>query len=545
MIMRTPTRYLAVLLTVLLLPCALLWIQGQTSTGDDGDDAVLLRLGGREVMRSDFVRAHGGREAVRAMSKADREEALQRFVDFCLLVQEAERMQLDTLPEVRGALLGRRQALLRQWFEQIAPSGAGDPAPSSAPSGDHTDLLLLSRITLRLPQHAPAGATEAARAHMDSLYQALRQGAAFEALARRFSAVPTASWMRAAEMTSEMEGVAYSQPQGQVSAPFWDPEGVHIVRVLDRRPATALPTASSSFSSSSSVSASSAASSATLLSRLQQIYTYAPRQAAIDELLVRGSTSQVLFTLGGKGGEATDAVTPGRDTVSMARTAYDGQHFALYAQAHPQTVRRQFDGFVHKSVLDYAARQATAPGGPLARAIEGERDSLLYCALIREFLAARLTPARLKAYFAEHQANYRYASPRYRGTVVHARTKRALKQAKKFLRDLPPEEHEQAISLVFRDSLNPEVVVEQGLFSPGENPFVDQLAFGHGKAQPLPGHPYTLLLGQKVRGPQDYSEVLPQVSADCARALEQQWLQSLRELTPVEINAAALDARRR
>ena len=537
--MRTPTRYLAVLLTVLLFPCALLWIQGQTSTGDDGDDAVLLRLGGREVMRSDFVRAHGGREAVRAMSKADREEALQRFVDFYLLVQEAERMQLDTLPEVRGALLGRRQALLRQWFEQIAPSGAGDPAPSSAPSGDHTDLLLLSRITLRLPQHAPAGATEAARARMDSLYQALRQGAAFEVLARRFSAVPTASWMRAAEMTSEMEGVAYSQPQGQVSAPFWDPEGVHIVRVIDRRPSTAIHAASPSSS------ALSAAPPDAFLSRLKQIYAYAPRQAAIDELLARGSTSQVLFTLGGKGGEAAEAVTSGRDTDSVAPTTYDGQRFALYAQGHPQSVRRQFDGFVRKSVLDYAARAATTPGGPLARAIEAERDSLLYRTLIREFLAARLTPARLQTYFAEHQADYRYASTRYRGTVVHARTKRALKQAKKFLRDLPPEEHEQAISLVFRDSLSPEVVVEQGFFSPGENPFVDQLAFGHGKAQPLTGHPYTLLLGQKVRGPQDYSEVLPQVSADCARALEQQWLQLLRERTPVEINAAALDAKRR
>ena len=67
--------------------------------------------------------------------------------------------------------------------------------------------------------------------------------------------------------------------------------------------------------------------------KLKKEYHYMPDKAGIDELLAKGSTSRVLFTLDGK--------------------AYGGKEFAGFAAVYPAGTHRQLEAFTVKTILDY------------------------------------------------------------------------------------------------------------------------------------------------------------------------------------------------
>lgn len=73
-----------------------------------------------------------------------------------------------------------------------------------------------------------------------------------------------------------------------------------------------------------------------MLERLKKAWQYAPNQAAMEELLAKGRTEQTLFTIDGQ--------------------AYTGTMFTHFASSHPQAVKRQLEGFIAKSLLDYESR---------------------------------------------------------------------------------------------------------------------------------------------------------------------------------------------
>lgn len=62
--------------------------------------------------------------------------------------------------------------------------------------------------------------------------------------------------------------------------------------------------------------------------KLKKEYHYMPDKAGIDELLAKGSTSRVLFTLDGK--------------------AYGGKEFAGFAAVYPAGTHRQLEAFTVK-----------------------------------------------------------------------------------------------------------------------------------------------------------------------------------------------------
>ena len=56
----------------------------------------------------------------------------------------------------------------------------------------------------------------------------------------------------------------------------------------------------------------------------------------MEELLTKGRTEQNLFTIDGQ--------------------AYTGAMFTQFASSHPQAAKRQLEGFIAKSLLDYESR---------------------------------------------------------------------------------------------------------------------------------------------------------------------------------------------
>ena len=75
---------------------------------------------------------------------------------------------------------------------------------------------------------------------MDSIYRALAKeetGAvpSFDACVEQFSDEKKAFWVGGLQMPMEFEDVVFGLNTGEISRPFFTPQGIHIVKVLEQQ----------------------------------------------------------------------------------------------------------------------------------------------------------------------------------------------------------------------------------------------------------------------------------------------------------------------
>ena len=102
-------------------------------------------------------------------------------------------------------------------------------------------LVKPAQILIRLGQRAGKQTIAQAKVKIDSLYNALRQGADFAKLAQRFSHDSLSArnggemgWIEKGIMLKEFEDVAFALRKGEMSRPFESPEGYHILLLKDK-----------------------------------------------------------------------------------------------------------------------------------------------------------------------------------------------------------------------------------------------------------------------------------------------------------------------
>ena len=148
--------------------------------------------------------------------------------------------------------------------------------------------------------------------------------------------------------------------------------------------------------------------------------------------------------------------------------------------------------------------------------------------------------AGLATYFKFHSSDYRWESPRYRGVVLHCVDKKTAKQAKKMLKKVPEKEWADKLRQTFNTSGEEKIQVEQGIFADGDNKYIDKLVFKKGDFDPLMSYTFTIVVGEKMKGPDDYREVIDRVRKDYRSYLDTCWMRELSESGKVEINQEVL-----
>lgn len=489
-------------------------------------DPVLVRIGGKEVLRSEFEYCCL-KEGFTGTDEKGLETCLSRFVDTKLKVAAAEAAGLDTsrifLQEQEAYRRGLSEAYLMDGEEV---EQAARRSYEKLKSRHRTGRLRVKHIFRYLPQNISGTALRQEEARMDSIYGALAAegatSAAFDACVEHFSEQKQAFWMEALQMPAEFEEVAFGLKVGEVSRPFFTPQGIHIVKVLERQELPPFEEVKEELIARQMRGNRMEQRVRTRVEKLKKEYGYSADQAGVQELLQKGRTDRVLFTLDGK--------------------AYGGKAFARFAAVHPAGVRRQLDAFIVKTVLDYEDSCLEQKHPELRWQVQRHRDSLLVAEMVRKTFRNELGEAELAAYFEAHRPEFQWAEPRYKGIVLHCRTKRMAKQARKFLKQLPEEEWMNAIRLTFNTGDAPQIRAEQGVFAPGDNEWVDALAFKRKKAVPAPdlSFPFTAVQGRKQKGPDRWTEVREPLTAACREELEARWTAGLRAAGMVEIDQEVL-----
>ena len=486
-------------------------------------DPVLMRINGKDVLRSEFEYIYNKNNAFAGVEQKTLKEYVDLFVNFKLKVAAAEVAGIDTTRAFREELEGYRRQLAKSYLtdenvSELAARQVYDKMKANHRAGQ----VRVSHIFKYLPQTVTTHALRSAEARMDSIYAALQKGQAdFDACVRDFSDEKKSFWVSWLQMPAEFEDIVFGLQAGEMSRPFFTPQGIHIVKVLERKEIRPFDEIKNEIIRRQTRRHGTDKGTEALVEKLKKEYKYTPDKAGMDELLLKGSTDKRLFVLDGR--------------------EYTGKMFAPFAAAHPQGVQRQLDGFVMKAVLDYEYGRLEQKFPEFRMLMQEYRDGMLLFEISNREIWERVPSdeAGLAAYFVEHCSDYHWKTPRYKGIVLHTTTKRIGKQVRKFLKSLPEEEWQNAIRLTFNAKTR-QVQAEQGLFALGDNAYVDAEIFKKGETEPVESFPFTTFLGEKVKGPQTYQEVRGLLSGDYQNYLEERWIAQLRAASKVEINQEVL-----
>jgi peptidyl-prolyl cis-trans isomerase SurA len=439
------------------------------------DDPVLMRINGKSITRSEFEYSFNKNNSDGVLDKKDVNEYVPLFVDFKLKVQAAEDAKYDTLPSIKREISGYKEQIVlptivdNDYIERMAKETYNNTAARFAGQ----DLLTASHILIRLPQNASADQQRDAKVRIDSIYNALVNGADFAELAKKCSE-DTGSAMRGGAlgqfgkgmMIPEFENAAYALNKGDMSKPVQTVVGYHIIKVEDRHPFEPYEFHRESILKFLEARGVKEASANALLDSLS-------KERGVDRSAILDSLCEVHFS-------------NNLDAKYLAQEYYDGT--LMYEISK-------------KLVWDEAARDE-----------EG-----------------------LSGWFAKNNKKYAWDEPRFCGLVVHVKNDTILKQVKKVIKGVKEEDWASTLVKAFNSDSVKNVRIERGIYKKGENKYVDYLVFKSGEEVHLKDFPYTTVCGKKAKKPRTFKDVRGQVTTDYQNELERKWIEGLRLQYKVEI----------
>lgn len=187
-------------------------------------DEVLMVVGKKPVTVSDFLYAYqkSNQHTHKGMS-----QYLEDYKNYKLKVAYAELLGYDTLAVVRQQM---------NYFQQCMAAGVPVQSTPLDKSGLHGLSLYVGHLILPLPQHAPtSGYQYRLKTRMDSIYAQIQGGQDFMAVVNAVS--PTtrnAYWISRNQTLQEVENRAFRLNEGEMSEPFLDYDGYHLIKVFQK-----------------------------------------------------------------------------------------------------------------------------------------------------------------------------------------------------------------------------------------------------------------------------------------------------------------------
>ena len=452
-------------------------------------DPVVMTINGVPVPRSEFEYSYNKNNGEGVIDKKTVEEYAELFVNYKLKVAAALDEKMDTLSSFKEEYAQYRD-------QQVRPTLVTDDdvlgdakrlyermKEAIGPRG----LVQPAHILLKLSTQATPEEQQQVKNRIDSVYQALLAGADFGEMAKKVSDERASAedggvlpWIGPNQTFKEFEDVAYSLQPGQMSQPFLSPVGYHIILMKGRK----------------------------------QIEPFDSLKAdIINSLEQRGI----------------------REAIASSRVNYVANHS---------------DGqLTVGQVMQNRADSLAAVDNDMKYLFKEYHDGLLLYEISNREVWEKATAdeAALQRWFETHRKDYAWEQPRYKGIAYHVKDKKDVKAVKNCVKNLPFDQWAEALRTTFNPDTIIRIRVEKGLFKAGDNATVDRLVFktkGTGSASEpswAGDYPIDAVYGKKLKKyPEDYTDVKNKVVEDYQEMLEKEWVASLRQRYPVEINEAVL-----
>jgi len=446
------------------------------------EDPVVMRINGTPVLRSEFEYNYNKNNSEGVIDKKNVEEYAELFVNYKLKVLAALDDHLDTLSSYQKEFRQYRDQQIRPL---LVPEGAKEKECRAYYDDmisrlGGKQLLQPAHILIHLTQDATEEQRAAAKVRIDSVYQALKDGADFAELAKQVSQDPGSAarggmlpWIGPNQLVKEFEDVAYSLEVNEISEPFLMPYGYDVIKLMGKKDLE------------------------TYEELHDRIMKYLDNQGLENHL-----AQQVLDSIAGQ---------------------------------NEKTIEQ---------ILDEKTEEFCAKDDELKYLVQEYHDGLLLFEECNTKIwepAAKDTLA-LEGYFKKNKKQYAWKEPHYSGMVYYCKQPTDVKAVQQLVKKLPQDKWMNAIRETFnKDSIM--VRVERRLFKKGDNANIDTLVFKDKSVnlKPVKNYPHVGIFGKVLKkGPAVWTDVSNQVVSDYQRFKEDEFVAELRKRYTVEIDEQVL-----
>ena len=449
-------------------------------------DPVVMTVNGVPVTRSEFEYSYNKNSGEGVIDKKTVEEYAELFVNYKLKVAAALDEHLDTLSSFKDEFAMYRDQQVRPTIVTDAEilDEARKAYNRAKESIGAKGLIRPAHIFFRLSTKATQHEQELVRQRADSVYRALQAGADFAALAAKVSQDPRSAaregnlgWMQPGQTFVEFEEAAYALQPGQFSRPVLTPEGYHIILVKERK----------------------------------QLEPF----EELKDMIVRSFEQQGL-----------------RDAIADMKVQ--------------QRIEQSGGTLTGQQVMQARADSLAAVDSEMKYLIQEYHDGLLLYEISNREVweRAEKDETGLRAWFDAHKKDYAWQEPHYKGIAYHVKTKADVKAVKRSIKKVPFEQWAEVLRTTFNADSVIRIRVEKGIFKAGDNGTIDRLVFKLKQTTfdaENADYPIEAVYGKKQKKyPDDYTDVRGQVVADYQQMLELEWVKSLRQRYPVQINQEIL-----
>ena len=446
-------------------------------------DPVVMTIGGKPVLRSEFEYSYNKNNSETVVDKKDVADYVPLFVNYKLKVLAAEAAGIDTTSAFRKEFMMYRDQQIRPSFidDNDVENEARRIYRETQERIDANGGLVHPRhILVMLKQDATKAQQDAAKTRADSIYKALKGGADFADMARRMSddkgsAVRGGdlSWIQKGQTVKEFEEKAFALKPGEMSEPFLSPFGYHIVKVDAR----------------------------------QNFFPYDSLRTDIIRFIdQRGLRERI--------------ISQKLDSIAKASV--------------PATTPQ--------ALVDRRAEEMSAADPSLRNLIREYHDGLLLYEISNRLVwdKAAKDEAGLAACFKKNRKRYAWAEPRFKGIAYNCKDAADVEAVKRAVKKVDFGKWAETLRKQFNDSTL-RIKVVKGIFKKGDNALVDRDVFHKDTTYTAPkGYGYTAVYGTVLKAPKTYDDVRELVVADYQEQLERQWVESLRKQYTVVIDEKAL-----
>lgn len=441
-------------------------------------DPVIMTINGTDVLRSEFEYSYNKNNTADVIDRKTVQEYVGMFINYKLKVEAAKEAGLDTMISFQKEFANYRDQQIKPALvtDQDLEAEARKIYEQTRQRIDNNGgMVQVAHILIAMRQQATPEKERAAKVRVDSIYQALRNGADFGSLAKQLSQDPTTAqkggdlpYIVKGQTLKEFEDQAWRLQDGELSQPFLSPAGWHIMLKKSHR----------------------------------NFYSYADQREHImkylDQQRIRDRIATVKL-----------------DTLAKQLNSTPAQMLA----------KKQAEMEVRDSSLKYLIKEY--------------HDGLLLYEISNRHVWAKAQKDEhgLMQYFKKNKKKYKWEEPRFKGVAYRAREEKDIKAVRKLLKKTPFERWEEQLRTTFNTDSVLRIRAEKGIFKKGDNALVDHEVFKvHTLPKQIEGYPYSAVYGKKIKSPKVMDDVRPLVVTDYQEYLESQWVNDLRQKYTVTVN---------
>ena len=454
-------------------------------------DPIIMTVNAVPVPRSEFEYSYNKNNGADVIDKKSVDEYVDLFINYKLKVAAALDAHYDTLSSFKQEYMMYRDQQVRPTMVTdadvlVEARKVYDRAKEQiGPRG----LILPAHILVRVSTKATQAEQDKAKQRIDSVYNALRGGADFAELAKKVSD----------DKQTAVNG-------GQL--PYWIGPNQSIKEFEDA--------------------------------------AYALQKNEMSQPVLSPVGWHVILMKDRKQLEPFDSLK----TQIVKSIEQQGIRDHIAQQRVKSEVDASAGALTSEKVMDHRADSLAAADPEMKYLMKEYHDGLLLYEISKQVVwdKGSSDEAGLQAYFKDHQKEYAWSEPRYKGIAYYVKDKADVKAVKKCVKKLPFDQWADKLRSTFNPDSVVRIRVEIGVFKAGDNAIVDTDVF---KTTPkkaasdkqttvMKDYPIPAVYGRKLKRPENYTDVRGQVVADYQDMLEKAWVYDLRQKYTFSVNKDVL-----